>query len=689
MTYHFDQIFNLSQSGKLEVHSQNQLRDVLCEISPASSPEHNSSLKKGSNWLSNIQWHPKSPKKNVLSTVEHDSGKKKNKYLSGGFAEQLQKLQRKQHSENIFWQHKDNVKQFLKEKTYMLLKVLEFQCSSGIMVSNCKIFMSANNKDFKLANKTNEVSNPFNNDVKECIVLFDGDQCTKWDISLGCFIKLFTPWIMLISYNLNKPVILCTYFIEVMGKNYSLPSEYSSPKKQIRYLKETSKNEINSKKINFSSRNNLLSVEDHNGCILSAVQMAINWKEICLCVRVHRILTKCINENTFIFDLLCQDADNSFCLIHLRQENKWKPEFFYGKIFWFLNVHISQRLNFSRNPSLLTLFELISNNERKEKHKDPISFCYTFNYSNDDSCVIEEKSKCLPVLVPPHLKTLKTIIKDMFSSKRSTFVAKAVWRWKKIIYITDMSLISYSHLCEENKENNYSDENRKCYIELLVNSDYLPPVLQSENVDCIISVVDCLISKGTFTIDSYTSVFIEYPSFIYRNYYFAINNNTIQSLGDIKIIDVCQKSLKNASIGNLVNINGYIIGIDGKMLSWMECNLCQNSQLTTKNEMIICDICRTTLENPVTKYSMEVFIIDSNNQEAKVKLHDSTIKNMFSHQIASFSDNIQDDIIGAPLSSLICCVISKEHYSSNMKTIFMLKELETTENTVKNKYISV
>lgn len=685
--YESNQLFVSFSKEKRESPHHNQLKENY-EISPISSPKQNIEFKKGSKWLSNIQWHLKSPEK-YKTIIDHDSHKKKNKYINEGLAEQLLKLQKKQNSEKVFWQHKDDLKQFIKGKIHILLKIMEFQNKSGSVICNCKLFWQKK-KNSALINEINNIFYQYTyNNLKECIVLFDQDQFDKYNISTGCFVKLFSPWQTLVILNLKQPVILCTNFIEVMETNYSL-LEYTSPKKTKEGFEvdKTIQSEIDCEiveisEITTSSINNSCFKRDHNGCIFSAIERSINWKDMCLCVRVHRILKKNMKENSsnldasFMLNLVVQDSSNSFCLIHLPQTNKWEPEFFFGKVFWFRNVHINQRLNSSRHPSLFYLFESLRNRQENEENISSDLFCYTFNYSIEDSSIAEEKFKYLPSLVLPEIKPLLHIMNENFSNKRCSFVAKAVWRWKKIIYITDISLISNYDSKEEEKENNYFIRNQKHYIELFVNLDFIPPLLESENIDCVISVIDCLVFKGMFTADNYSSIFIEYPVSMFTNYYITVNTNTLQILKEIKITDICQKSLNNADIGNLVNINGYITGIDEKIpFSWMECNSCKNCQLSIIDEIITCNICQTTIENPITKRNIEVFIIDSSNQEAKVRLHHSTMKNIFSHQMAEYLNNLQDVVIGMPLTSLTCCFVGKEYYPSNKKNIPLLEEIK-------------
>ncbi|XP_025114726.1 DNA repair-scaffolding protein-like isoform X3 [Pomacea canaliculata] len=85
-----------------------------------------------------------------------------------------------------------------------------------------------------------------------------------------------------------------------------------------------------------------------------------------------------------------------------------------------------------------------------------------------------------------------------------------------------------------------------------------------------------------------------------------------------------------AGVHSLVQISGVIQNIDeNSAISWDECDSCGSNQLGTwsSNGTTVCMECKKSVENPVQRMKMDVFVLDENiSSLVKISLLQSTIQ---------------------------------------------------------------
>ncbi|XP_076371178.1 uncharacterized protein LOC143257013 [Tachypleus tridentatus] len=170
------------------------------------------SLPRGSDWLQHVSWQQKTPEKNNDQTFPYppESGKRKKKKLSGGFANKLNKLEAREKSYEAIWWHQMllSLESVESEKKLMLrqtnirgkqmvleLKLETFHSKGGLIWAHCTVVSNTSVTSQNAALKDKEVVNVFPT-VSKYLLFLPVTLSKKLQLSHGSVIKLFSPCVI-------------------------------------------------------------------------------------------------------------------------------------------------------------------------------------------------------------------------------------------------------------------------------------------------------------------------------------------------------------------------------------------------------------------------------------------------------------------------------------------------------------
>ncbi|XP_067836007.1 DNA repair-scaffolding protein isoform X2 [Heptranchias perlo] len=178
-------------------------------ISTCRSEHGQTSVRSASDWLKSAQAFlqtPEKQKRKQFKTPE-DSAKKRKKFLRGGLAERLNRLQCRERSAINFWRHQS----LIDSKTHaggkagvLMVKVLDLHEECSVFVALCQPLRQASTEQ--------AVENDGCASKTQLKVLFTRETVSHLRISAGDTVHIYPPWQKLDIKDEKIPVILCTYF---------------------------------------------------------------------------------------------------------------------------------------------------------------------------------------------------------------------------------------------------------------------------------------------------------------------------------------------------------------------------------------------------------------------------------------------------------------------------------------------
>ncbi|KAI8504481.1 hypothetical protein Bbelb_175990 [Branchiostoma belcheri] len=176
--------------------------------SPANPSNANKGTPKtGSDWLKKVQWQISSPKEGDNEEEPRgplDSTRKGKKFVRGGLAEQLQRLQSRERASITFWNHKVANSTFdpSDQKTCLMVKVLSSCVECSVHITKCKT----------LSGHTllGDAQSPY------VSVLFNKQTAEQLGLEPGNTVAIYPPWQKLSIPGQNYPFLLCTYYCQTV-----------------------------------------------------------------------------------------------------------------------------------------------------------------------------------------------------------------------------------------------------------------------------------------------------------------------------------------------------------------------------------------------------------------------------------------------------------------------------------------
>ncbi|XP_048451571.1 DNA repair-scaffolding protein isoform X3 [Rhincodon typus] len=175
--------------------------------------EHDKTMRSASNWLKSAQAFlqtPEKQKRKQFKTPE-DSAKKRKKFMRGGLAERLSRLQCRERSAINFWRHQslaDLQTHTGRKDDILMVKVLDLHEECSMFVALCQP-LRGTSTDYANENDGCTIKAPLK-------VLFTGETALPLGICAGDTVHIYPPWQKLDIQDENTCAILCTYFSQKM-----------------------------------------------------------------------------------------------------------------------------------------------------------------------------------------------------------------------------------------------------------------------------------------------------------------------------------------------------------------------------------------------------------------------------------------------------------------------------------------
>ncbi|XP_078072256.1 DNA repair-scaffolding protein isoform X2 [Mustelus asterias] len=178
-------------------------------ISTCGSEHGKTCVRSASDWLKSAQAFlqtPEKQKRKQFKTPE-DSAKKRKKFIRGGLAERLNRLQCRERSAINFWRHQSVTDSKIHaggKVDILMVKILDLHEECSMFVALCQRLVEASTEQ--------AVENDGCTSKTPLKVLFTKDTASYLGISAGDTVHIYPPWQKFDIQNEEVPVILCTYF---------------------------------------------------------------------------------------------------------------------------------------------------------------------------------------------------------------------------------------------------------------------------------------------------------------------------------------------------------------------------------------------------------------------------------------------------------------------------------------------
>ncbi|AWP03961.1 putative DNA repair-scaffolding protein isoform 4 [Scophthalmus maximus] len=162
-------------------------------------------------WVRSAQAILQTPQKPIerQSKTPEDSAKKKRKFQSGGLAERLSRLQRRQRSAVSFWRHQSICDTSTTAPTVdrpgvLVLEVLQVQEECSMQLAHCE--------HHQPPGEGHQYSNPVPKERAHVLVLFNRETAAQLIPAARDIIHIYPPWQSLSIEGFNCDIILNTHF---------------------------------------------------------------------------------------------------------------------------------------------------------------------------------------------------------------------------------------------------------------------------------------------------------------------------------------------------------------------------------------------------------------------------------------------------------------------------------------------
>ncbi|XP_061111391.1 DNA repair-scaffolding protein isoform X2 [Conger conger] len=647
-----------------------------------------------SDWVRSAQAMLRTPQKQDSSHIKspEDSTKKK-KFLRGGLAERLSRLQCRQRSAISFWRHQsisDCTTPAGGKAGVLSLQLLSVWEDCGMHAALCQ--------------EAETSAPPCPPGTAQLLVLFSKDTAAHLAPSPGDTVHVYPQWQKLMMEGEGNPVILNTHFSQKVledrartGGRVSTGKCAPYPLTRVFHLTErnaVSEENLAAKKtepwsVNEAVCDSLLEVIEGHG--------AAGWMGRDVSVVVQRVYCLPIQEPSaqpllkhrlpeteplqprYRLCLLVQDVYGLFSEVALHRLSsedclqqhisKWE-----GSWCMLRGMKVLQRATRARAAGLFSLIDSLwppmvplrvygkaqSSPDERSKLSAP-SFCYLLSAQRGKDSVEELLHPAPGLYLPAVVHTLREILQRVPLGHCCSFTATVIYKRQQgsgpgqsevWLFVTDPSLQ------REQEEN--EGLSRTLVVRVSSSCILHPAVLKALTTSSLCSLTfkdavrkDGLIQcseRSVIQLDTLTS---------------APSSDSPGTGGPPLLHPVKLDLLGSATTANsLCRLQaGVVAGVDEETAySWCVCNLCGSDRLEAlhgEHQALFCSLCNTTVVNPTVKMHLEVFLSCASLHSQctiKVKLQQNTIMSILNSTPSGSEGYAVENVLGKELGPLAAYV---------------------------------
>ncbi|KAE8598710.1 hypothetical protein XENTR_v10016909 [Xenopus tropicalis] len=719
-----------------EYSSDDEFDESYVPILPSHFPASNDgdvvspTAKPASEWLKTAQVLLQTPEKKIdkASKTPEDSAKKRKRFLRGGLAERLSRLQNRERSAISFWRHQceSDCKITVGAKSGVLvLKIIQVHEECAIQVAHCTQQINDNNKEALCTNDSNDTSH--------LIVLFTCQTAAQLQVRPHDIIHIHPPWqkLKLKTEDKNMYIILNTHFTQKIIPNNN------STNKACRYEMVTVRRKKLPLSIMFkinetchehevkeqvphnpsvpkplqagsSQRKQSTMYFKKNDSLLDVVesQGAAGWKGACLRVVVQRVYCLPSKNKTglhngssknipcqenklrsdFSVCLLVQDAYGMFSELHLQAaelsvdhidvySKRWE-----GKTCCLTGMKILQRTTKGRAPGLFSLIDSLwpplvpikvhgqSQDQQVQNNLPVPSFCYVLAVHAEE--IEDDEAEETPDLyLPPAVYTLRDIHQIVGPSQRCSFCGTVIYIRPEISANPAPQQEMWIFVTDSTLQEGSSAAPRTlsvCISPSCLLDNRVHQALCNKS-PCALLFKDAIRENGRVICVERTVLSVQKP--------LLSSASGVKQVTDPVQLDDLDCA---AQANSLCAVQGIITGVNEKTAySWPVCNECGSNKLQRsdeKREAYLCSQCCQYTSNPDIRMQLEVFLrCDSMpGCTVRIKLQQETISLLL--RLSPSVDGCYEvsNVLGMKVGPLNCYVQSA---SSQLGRYVELKEI--------------
>ncbi|ESO98364.1 hypothetical protein LOTGIDRAFT_159169 [Lottia gigantea] len=597
---------------------------ISCPSSSQSQSPCTSGLK-GSDWMKLMDWE-KSPEKQDYreEQPDPDSAKKKHKkYLRGGFAESLFRVQGRERSCLRIWKHQNqsNNEQQAPPKS-IKVKVEYFELLYSLQITRCTLLEGG--------------------DQKSHAVLFTKQVMDELKIRVGTELEIFAPWQELNCLSANESVILCTNYVNIRTQSDVLvPSPVKQTKTTLSHwscpcskdpticTKECSVlstykvggdiSQIHSDQVMPSTSNTKIT-ESYNKTVKeTSIHTITPSQHPMLTSSSTATLRQCLENHTdqplsflalisrvfhhydarlkvYRCGIMIEDS-GTMAVIHLPEDRDLgNLDSSVGCLSWFSGLKVQQRVTRDRDSNLFSVIDkawtgISCQQDSQDTQSDllfnesqiPPCFCYIliphledvfdFNVSeNNNNLVKQNKSQPLSDIIEnDEVCRISCTVRLLYSTPFTEITRE--------LYISDKSIST----------------NQQPYKSIrLFPSNHIYP-LETNPPGPVINCTDLRCVKGELIADEYSRISMARE-----------DNEDLKNI-TVRLPDISPQS----NFNTLVAVQGTIKDInEEKASSWEECENCGSDELLVSevDGKTTCKKCKGEVINPVVRVEMEIIL---------------------------------------------------------------------------------
>ncbi|XP_038665228.1 DNA repair-scaffolding protein isoform X4 [Scyliorhinus canicula] len=651
--------------------------------------EHDkTSVRSASDWLKSAQAFLRTPEKQKRKQFKtpQDSAKKRKKFVRGGLAERLNRLQCRERSAINFWRHRSPTDSKIHaggKADILMVKILELHEECSMFVALCQPLMKTST-DQAVENYECTSKIPLK-------VLFTRETTSYLGICAGDIVHIYPPWQKIDIQDEEIPVILCTYFsqkvhskkIAVTKANYCCPGKPmvfrkapmslavkfnligSRQKHHSADQQDTTTTAGNAENILLTPQEKeikVLNLEHYfsaNGICDSLLEViesqgAAGWAKqnlkvviqrvYCLPIKeaLHNQLTRSnqpdhplpsnVGQQNARLCFLVQDMYGLFSEVHhhtfcsLEEDLQVQSACWEGKTCYLTGMKVLQRTTRGRSSGLFSLIDSLW---------PPLIPPKVHGQSQGSQEHVPERHRCS--------FSAEVIYRRLQEQTANLQINKDFW-----LCVTDSTLQSASH-----------DSGVPRTISVCVTSFCVlgTNVIKSLNDEASsnISFKNAVVEKDSIVCAEGTVLSVQ-KSMLQSN-----ENQEISPLNGNFILDKLSAKTK---LNSLCTVQGTVVGVDeSTAFSWIVCNRCENGKLEKKHgegESFYCRQCARSVMTPRTKKQLEVFLQYPvlPHSTVKIKLLEQSISSLLLHSSSDEGGYEMNSVLGQELGPLSCYVRS-------------------------------
>ncbi|KAG7455259.1 hypothetical protein MATL_G00254760 [Megalops atlanticus] len=647
------------------------------------------SVRSASDWVRSAQAVLRTPQKqdNRQFKTPEDSAKKKKKFLSGGLAERLSRLQCRQRSAISFWRHQslsDGKTPAAGKAGVLVLKLLSVWGECSMQAALC-----------------------------------ERDTATHLAPSPGDIIHVHPPWQKLVVEGESRPVILNTHFSQRIlllesAESRANATAQASADKCVPYPltrvfsltgksdpvseKELPTRQVEPQGFGEGVCDSLLEVIEGQGLAggmgrdVSVVVQRVYCLQVQQPSRQHLLKHRAprgdpVQQHGSRLCFLVQDYYGMFSEVMLHtlsseedslQEHirKWE-----GRSCVLRGMKVVQRVTRGRSASLFSLIDSLwppmvplrvhgkSQGSQDDKSRLPApSFCYLLAGQRGQDSVDELLGSPAPGLyLPVVVHTLREILQRVPLSHRCSFMATVIYkrlqsagpgRGEDWLFVTDPGL-------QQGEPEPEGDGCRRT-VPVCVSAPGVlsPAVLQalSGASACSLTIKDAVKEHGAIRVEERSVVQLE-PLALVTSPDGPTNDGPLSQPARLDQLGPTTQA------NSLCTLKGVVVGVDeDTAYSWPVCNLCESDRLEASHgerQTFFCTLCNTVVDKPTIKMQLDVFLscLSFSHCTVKIKLQQDTIRSLLNSTSTSDREGYEvENVLGkevGPLAAYVRVVTRK------------------------------